>query len=369
MEKLRSEAYFRSSLETVPDAMIVIDEYGSMISVNAIAERMFGFEEAELIGKNIEMLMPCSDGEQHDTYLGHYLATSEPSVVGIGRITNALRRDGTSFPVNLSIGEAQVGDLRVFASFIRDLTAIHGNDVRFQELQGDIAHMSRVTAMGALATSIAHELNQPLTAITNYVETVSTLLADPEHGQLTVIRDALDDCAQQAIRAGQIVRRLRDFISRGETDRTIVGLARVISEASALALLGPSYSLLDFTIEMEPGEAKVLADRIQIEQVFVNLIRNAVDAMELSPLRRLAITCQRRDGMLVLAVEDSGPGLAKGIAERLFQPFFSTKATGMGVGLSICRSIVEAHGGKIWLERSAWGGAAMKFTLPEVFDE
>jgi two-component system sensor kinase FixL len=369
MDQLAGEDYFRSILDTVPDGLIVIDEQGLIISVSAIAEQMFGFTAADLVGENINKLMSSPDREQHDKCLSRYLATGQRHIIGKGRITSAKRQDGTTFPVNLSVGEAYIGGVRVFTGFIRDLTRNQSHEMQLHELQGELAHMSRVTAMGTLATSIAHELNQPLTAIANYVETVSMLLAEPEQGQLSMIREALDDCGQQAVRAGQIVRRLRDFISRGETDRMIIGLGRVISEASALALLGPNYSLLDFTVELAPGEAYVLVDRIQIEQVFVNLIRNAVDAMETTPLRRLAITCQRRDDMLLVSVEDSGPGFAVGAEEQLFQPFFSTKTSGMGVGLSICRSIIEAHGGKIWSEPSTMGGAALKFTLPEVTDD
>jgi len=311
--------------------------------------------------------MPSPDRERHDMYLSRYRATGERRIIGIGRITNARRRDGTMFPIDLSIGEAWVGDLRVFTGFIRDLTESQNTELRLHELQDELAHVSRVTAMGALATSLAHELNQPLTAIANYVETVSAMLADPQPEQLPILREALEDCARQAIRAGQIVRRLRDFISRGETDRQIVGLERLINEASALALVGGGTRPLDFSVHVEFGEAQVLVDRIQIQQVLVNLIRNAVEAMEFCALRRLEITCQHApDGMVVLSADDSGPGLAAEIEERLFQPFISSKSTGMGLGLSICRTIIEAHGGKIWAEPSPLGGLAMKFTLPEV---
>ena len=366
MERLGSEAYLRSILMTMPDAMIVIDDHGRIISFSPSAERMFGFIEADLLGEKIDRLMPSPDGEHHGMYLSRYLATNDPHIIGTSRVTSARRYDGTIFPIEMSVGEAQIDGSRIFTGFIRDLTVHHRAELRLHELKDELAHVSRVTAMGALATSIAHELNQPLTAIANYVETAGSLLAAPEPAELEMIREALDDCAQQAIRAGQILRRLRNFVSRGETDRLIVGIDQIVDEASALAFLGVGHRSLDFTVEMEPGEPQVLADRIQIEQVFVNLIRNAVEAMERSPVQRLAISSRRRDGMLLLAVEDSGPGIAAGMQERLFQPFTSTKSTGMGVGLSICRSIVESHGGRIWSEPSALGGTALKFTLPEV---
>jgi two-component system sensor kinase FixL len=370
VEGLGSEAYLRSILDSVPDAMVVIDDAGLILSFSATAERMFGFTEAELIGENVSTLMPSPDRERHDRYLSRYLATNERRMIGIGRIASARRRDGTMFPVDLSIGEAHIGDKRVFTGFIRDLTETQNIQMRLHEVQDELAHVSRVTAMGALAASIAHEINQPLTAIANYVETVGAMLAAPEPDQLPMIREALEDCAKQTIRAGQIVRRLRDFISRGETDRQIVGLERLISEASALAFVGAGGPPVDFTVQVEPGDAQVLVDRIQIQQVLVNLIRNAVEAMENLPLPRLEITCQRTDdGMLLVSTDDSGPGLAAGMDERLFEPFCSTKSTGMGLGLSICRTIIEGHGGKIWAEPSPLGGLALKFSLPEVFRE
>ena len=367
---LGSGAHLRSILNTVPDAMVVIDDSGCIISFSSTAEKMFGFAESDLIGENVSTLMPSPDRERHNMYLGRYLATNERRIIGIGRITNARRRDGTTFPIDLSIGEAQIGNQRVFTGFIRDLTERQNAEIRLHDLQDELAHVSRVTAMGALATSIAHELNQPLTAIANYVETAGLMLSDLQPEHLPIIREALDDCAKQAIRAGQIVRRLRDFISRGETERNIVGLERLINEASALAFIGVGNRSLDFAVRIEPEEVKVLVDRIQIQQVFLNLIRNAIEAMEPCQFRRLEVTCRRNsDGMLLLSVDDSGPGLAPEMGERLFQPFFSTKSTGMGLGLSICRSIIESHGGKIWAEPSELGGIAFQFTLPEVGDE
>ncbi|MGZ8349672.1 MAG: PAS domain S-box protein, partial [Allosphingosinicella sp.] len=235
---LAQEAHLRSILETIPDAMIVIDEQGLILSFSAAAEKMFGFSEAELLGENISTLMPSPDRERHDWYLERYLATGERKIIGIGRVTSARHRDGATFPIDLHIGEARIGKDRVFTGFIRDLTERQQTELRLHELQSELAHVSRVTAMGTLATSIAHELNQPLTAIVNYVETAQELLEKPDTEILAIVREALVECAAQSVRAGQIVRRLRDFISRGETERRIESLSRVINEASALAFVG-----------------------------------------------------------------------------------------------------------------------------------
>lgn len=358
------EAHLRSILETVPDAMIVIDERGRIISFSAAAETMFGYAESELLGENISALMPSPDRERHDGYLKRYFETGERRIIGIGRVTTARRRDGTTFPIHLHVGEAKIEDERVFTGFIQDLTERQETERKLHSLQSELAHVSRVTDMGTLATSIAHELNQPLTAIANYVETARDMLDDPDPSTLAILKEALDECAQQSIRAGQIVRRLRDFMSQGETERRIESLSRLISEASALALLGAREQGLDVEVRLDPAADRVLVDRIQIQQVLVNLMRNAIEAMAECSDRQLEISSlQQDDGFIRVTVSDSGPGLAPEVAEKLFQPFVTTKPEGMGIGLSLCQTIVKAHEGKIWAEPSRLGGTAFHFTL------
>lgn len=360
------EAHLRSILETIPDAMIVIDERGSILSFSATAEKMFGFQEAEVLGENVSALMPSPDRERHDGYLDRYLMTGERKIIGIGRVTTARHRDGSTFPIDLHIGEARIGDERVFTGFIRDLTERRQAELMLHDLQSELAHVSRVTAMGTLATSIAHELNQPLTAIANYVETASDLLENPDKETLEIVREALGECAAQSVRAGQIVRRLRDFVSRGETERRIESLTRVVNEASALALIGAGERGVEVQVKLDPLADKVLVDRIQVQQVILNLARNAIEAMAESPVRRLRISSRPIDGRRVeVMIEDSGPGLAPEVAERLFQPFVSTKSEGMGLGLSICHTIVHGHGGRIWADASMLGGTAFHFTLTD----
>jgi len=365
LREMGSASHLRSILETVPDAMVVIDETGRIISFSKAAERLFGFAEAELVGENVSTLMPSPDRERHDGYLQRYLKTGEKRIIGIGRLVTGRRRDGTTFPMELAVGEAKIGDERVFTGFIRDLTERQDYEKRLHTVQAELAHFSRVSAMGTLATSIAHELNQPLTAIANYVESASTLLAgDAGEQTIATIREALDECAKEAVRAGQIVRRLRDYISRGETEQQVISLARLVNEASALAFVGAGTQTVDMTIKIGENDL-VLVDRVQIQQVLLNLIRNAVEAMHDLPHGRLTISAvNRENGFIEVIVSDSGPGLAVEIAENLFTPFHSTKATGMGVGLSISRTIVEAHDGRIWADASPYGGTSFHFTLP-----
>lgn len=359
------EAHLRSILETAPDAIVVIDEKGFMLSFSTSAERMFGYREDEVLGENVSILMPSPDRERHDGYLERYMDTGERRIIGVGRVLTARHRDGATFPIELSVGEARIGDERVFTGFIRDLTERQQAELRVHDLQSVLAHVQRVSEMGTLATSLAHELNQPLTAIANYVETARDLLvAAPDEELLTVIREALDECASQSVRAGQIVRRLRDFIARGESERRVESLQRLITEASALALVGAGEHNLEVDVRLDPAADYVLVDRIQIQQVILNLIRNAIEAMANSPVRRLLVYSESQPGGLVrITVADSGPGLAQEVAERLFEPFRTTKQTGMGLGLSISAAIVQAHGGQIWAEPSKLGGTAFHFTI------
>jgi two-component system sensor kinase FixL len=360
-----TEAHLRSILATVPDAMVVIDENARILSFSAAAEKMFGYAESEVLSKNVNMLMPAPDRERHDGYLRNYLTTGVRKIIGIGRLTTARHRDGYTFPIELLIGEAWVGERRIFTGFVRDLTERQQTELRLQDLQSELAHVRRVSEMSTLATSLAHELNQPLTAIANYSESARMLLGGiPPSDTVTRLDGALEAVAAQVLRAGEIVRRLRDFMSHGGTSHRPESLPRLVTEANALALVGTREHGIEVEIDHDPNAERVLADRIQIQQVLVNLIRNAIDAMMDSPQRKLRIE-SRRDGERVrVSVQDTGSGLDSSVAARLFQPFITSKQSGMGVGLSICRTIIEAHGGDIWFESPSDGGTIFHFTLP-----
>jgi two-component system sensor kinase FixL len=362
---LEAEAHLRSILATVPDAMVVIDEAGLILSFSAAAEKMFGYSEDEVLGENVKLLMPSPDRERHDQYLINYLTTGVRKIIGVGRVTTALHRDGNTFPIELAVGEAWSGGHRIFTGFIRDLTERQQTLLRLQDLQSELAHVGRVSEMGTLASSLAHELNQPLTAVSSYCESARDLLDTPPDAEtLEMVREAMDEAAKQAIRAGQIVRRLRDFMSHGETERRVESLQRLINEANALALVGSREHGIDLQLALDPRADRVFVDRIQIQQVLVNLIRNAIDAMIDAPVRRLSIRTQSLGGQTRVTVEDTGSGISEPIAQQLFQPFVTSKQNGMGIGLSICRTIVQAHGGRIWFKPGTNGGTAFHFTLP-----
>ena len=362
----KRESHLRSILATVPDAMVVIDEMGRILSFSAAAEKMFGYAESEVIGENVAMLMPSPDRERHDGYLSHYRDTGERKIIGIGRVTTARHRDGYTFPIELSIGEAWLDETRIFTGFVHDITQRQKAELRLQDLQSELAHVGRVSEMGSLASSLAHELNQPLTAIANYCEAARDLLpAEGNDEALALVREALDEAAKETIRAGQIVQRLREFVRPGAADRRVESLARLVTEANALALVGTREHGIEVQVQLDPRADDVFVDRIQIQQVLTNLVRNAIDAMLDSPIRSLVIRSEASpDDLVTLTIEDTGSGIDPEIAPQLFQPFVSSKQHGMGVGLSICRTIVEAQGGRIWFEPRPEGGTAFHFTLP-----
>jgi len=366
-DALAREAHLQSILDTIPEAMIVIDERGIMRSFSSAAERLFGYRADEALEQNVKILMPTPYREDHDGYLQRYMQTGERHIIGIGRVVVGRRKDGSTFPMELAVGEMNSGNRRFFTGFIRDLTERQNTEARLQELQSELVHISRLTAMGEMASTLAHELNQPLSAISNYLKGSRNLLEDRSDENSTTIRNALDKAADQAMRAGQIIRRLRDFVSRGETERRAESIGKLVEEASALALVGVKDRGIHVRFEFDPSVDQVLADRVQIQQVLLNLIRNAMDAMETSEVRDLTIAITRTDkGLVRVSVIDTGSGIAPEVAKQLFQPFVTTKRDGMGVGLSISRTIVEAHCGQIWVEQNPLGGTIFHFTLPIV---
>jgi len=367
---MEREAHLQSVLDTVPDAMVVIDTRGIIHSFSATAERLFGYTADEAVGRNVSFLMPEPYRGQHDGYLARYMATGERRIIGIGRMVVGRRKDGSTFPVELAVGEMRSGDRRFFTGFLRDLTERQETQQRLQDLQAELIFMSRFTALGEMASTLAHELNQPLTAAASFMNGARRLLGHANPADIPTVRDAIDSAAEQMLRAGQIIKRLREFVARGESDRRPEDLRKLIEEASALALVGVKQTGVRVAFDFHPTIGMVLVDKIQIQQVILNLMRNAIEAMEAMPRRDLVVSTQPvDDNMTEVSVTDTGSGIAPEIAEKLFQPFVTTKRQGMGVGLSISRTIIEAHGGKLWAEPNPGGGTAFRLTLKNLTGE
>jgi two-component system sensor kinase FixL len=247
------EKHFRSILETIPDAMIVIDEHGIMQFFSSAAERQFGYAEPEAIGRNISKLMPEPDRSRHDGYLARYLKTGERRIIGIGRIVTGMRKDGTTFPMHLTIGEMHSGGKPYFTGFVRDLTEQQQTQARLQELQSELVHVSRLSAMGEMASALAHELNQPLSAISNYMKGSRRLLAGSTDANALKIETALDRAAEQAIRAGDIIRRLRNFVAREASEKRVESLSKMVEEAGALGLTGAREQGVFLRFNLDPA--------------------------------------------------------------------------------------------------------------------
>jgi len=308
--------------------------------------------------------MPSPYRESHDGYLERYLRTGERRIIGIGRVVVGERKDGSTFPMELSVGEMRSANERYFTGFIRDLTERQKTEARLQELQTELVHISRLTAMGEMASALAHELNQPLSAIANYLNGAKRILEDRTDDETRIVCGAIDKAADQSLRAGQIIRRLRDFVARGESERRVESINKLIEEANALALVGAKEHGVRVRLQIDPTQDLILADKVQIQQVLLNLLRNAIEAVAQTERKELVVSTRSLDrSMVEVAVADSGSGISPEVAPQLFHPFITTKPQGMGVGLSISRTIIEAHGGQIWNEPNPGGGAVFKFTL------
>ena len=328
------------------------------------AERLFGHARSAVIGRNVSVLMPSPYCEEHDRYMQRYIVTGEKRIIGTDRVVTGLRKDGSTFPMKLAVGEMRSGETRFFTGFIRDLTERQESEHQLQELQTELAHLSRLTAMGEMASTLAHEINQPLSAISNYLQGCNRLLEPIDHPNTPKIRDALSETTEQTLRAGHIIRQLREFVARGETEKSPENISKLVEEASALALVGAKEEGVRTHFRFASNTDGVLVEKVQIQQVLLNLMRNAIEAMHGCERKELLVTTSAPDGgKVTVSVADSGSGLSQEIADRLFQPFVTTKAAGMGVGLSISKRIVEAHGGEMWAEPNPEGGTRFRFTL------
>ncbi len=364
-ELLRNrEAHLKAVLATVPDAMVIIDKEGLIQNIGAIGERLFGYTEQEVQGKNVSMLMPEPYRSEHNSYLARYLATGERRIIGIGRVVVGQRKDGSTFPMELAVGEISSNAEHQFVGFVRDVTNRQEREQFLNELQSELLHVSRLSTMGEMASALAHELNQPLSAMTNYLQGSKRLLEGSSDERAGLMRDALEKAAEQAMRAGRIIQRLREFVARGETEKRVDSIKKLIEEASVLALVASKEQPVRLRLNFHPSIDLVVVDKVQIQQVLLNLMRNAIEAMQSSTRRELIVsTMPEVDDMVAVSVVDCGSGIDPAILSRLFQPFVSTKRQGMGIGLSICRTIVNSHGGKITVEPNPDGGTIFRFTL------
>ena len=359
---------YRAIIDTTVDGIVTIGVDGLIQSFNRAAERLFGYRADEVIGSNVSRLMPEPYRSRHDHFIEAYLTTGTARIIGIGREVEGQRKDGTIFPMDLAVGEVQLPDRRLFTGIIRDISQRRAMEAEARRRLDELAHVSRLAAMGEMATNLAHEVNQPLTAIITHAGACLRMLAsgnaDPE-----ILRDSLAQISRQGERAGAVIKRLRRFVRKGDREFSSESLNPIVRDV--LWLVGHELrgQRVGVVLDLEETLPEVPMDRVQIEQVVFNLVRNAIEAMETQAddhrklWLRTFVTEAEGQTAVAFSVRDSGPGFGAQDPQHFFEPYFTTKPTGMGQGLSICKSIIEAHGGSIAALPDG-GGAHLRFTIP-----
>jgi len=367
MDGHEAQIEFEAVLKTLVDGVIIIDRVGNMRLFNAASETIFGYGQDEVLGKNVKMLMPAPFKEEHDGYIQSYHETGERKIIGIGREVTGRRKDGSIFPMDLSVAETWLDGEPIFVGIIRDLTSRYATKKKFDQLQQEHFHMSRVAAMNEMGSAIAHELNQPLAASINYIETVKLLLGRDGPVDKDKLLMILGRAVEQTNRASEIIARMRGFIERGDVEKKACRLSEIVDASLRLAFLPFTNQDITLSVDISPELPDVFVNEVQIQQVLINLIKNACEAMFDIEGKSLHILARHdSEGYVEIMIADSGHGLSKSAMDELFVPFATEKPEGMGVGLSISQSIISHHGGQIWARKNDPHGTIFHFTLPTV---
>lgn len=357
-----SERRLKAVFDASMDAIVVIDSLGTILSVNPELRTQFGYANDEVVGRNLKLLMPADKAADHDKHLAAYLRGGDSGIIGRRRRVQGRRKDGTIFWVELAVMETKVAGEQLFIGFMHDLTPIETERRKAEAAQAELLHVARLSDMGEVTAGLAHEVCQPLTAILGFA---STTLRTLPAGTDSNIARGLAVIEAQAQVAADILKRFRAFIEKHEVQRTPENLTGLIQDALALASLRPGGRLMRTTLKPLPNGVEVQVDRVQVQQVLLNLLRNAMDAMEGQADPEIVIeTAMAKPGFVLVNVSDNGSGIDPRVATRLFTPFVTTKTLGMGVGLSLCKSIVLSHGGEISCVANKPRGAVFSFTLP-----
>ncbi len=359
------EAYFETLMNAAVDPIIVIDQNGRIEIFNKAAEEVFGYAASEILGENVSRLMPEPDRSAHDQYLINYHTSRNPRIIGVGREVVGLHKNGMKFPALMSVGEV-AGETPRFIGIMRDLSEHQRLEREVREMQSELAHATRLSELGEMTAGIAHEVNQPLTAISTYANACHRMLTN-EQFDATELLNTLHLITDQAQRAGEVVRRLRAFTKKRSSQRQLLEINTIIDTTNRLVEADIRARNFNLRKKLTPALPRVFVDNIQIQQVVLNLIRNAMDAMESAPARENVVTIESNlddDNCVRVSVSDQGTGLTEDIAEKIFDSFFTTKATGTGLGLSISRSIITAHGGILNYSHNQEDGVTFYFTLP-----
>jgi two-component system sensor kinase FixL len=359
-------AEFQALLDAAVDAIVVIDARGQILTFNRAAERMFGHAAADVVGKNVNVLMGEPYRAEHDGYMARYLATGEAHIIGKGREVEGRRANGESFPVSLAVGEAAGSGQRRFVGIIRDLSAKRAAEQRARSLEHRLAHVGRFNLMGEMAAGIAHEINQPLSAIATYAQAAKRVLQKPDV-DVGLLQDIYGKIDEQARRAGQVIDNLRKLIRKQEIDTQSLDVNRVVDDVMSLVEADARSEGIPVHVRKGVALPNVRADAVQVQQVLLNLTRNSVDAMRdgLAKERGIVVLTERAErGGVRITVTDHGHGVSPQLGDDIFHPFVTTKRDGLGVGLAISKTIVESYGGTLSYADNPVGGSIFSIELP-----
>ncbi len=380
-----AEDRFSALLDAAVDAIVLINPRGEITRFNLAAERLFGYTAEEVQGRNVNLLMPAPYRREHDGYMQHYLKTGQRKIIGIGREVVAQRKDGTTFPIDLSVGEFRSGEQHGFVGILRDTTERKQQEAELrrnseelrhmlddlgqtareaEELRARLTHVGRIGTLGEMVSGIAHEVNQPLTAIANYANACRRLLTTGQSKPADLV-STLEKISTQADRAGQVIRGLRNLVRRRDVVRELLDCNHLVREVARLVDFDLRQAGFRLVWNLAGEVPPVLGDGVQIQQVVLNLIRNGLDAMlERAQGDFIELSTRFRNGSVEICVCDCGPGLPPQAVEHLYEPFFTTKPQGIGLGLSICKSIVQSHDGELEHAAREGGGACFTVRLP-----
>ena len=367
---VESRTFSEAVVDTAADAIITIDANGDIENFNRAAQQMFGYSLEQARGQNASMLMPRQSDSDRNQFVARFPETDESWVVGTGREVNAQRRDGSVFPIYLSISEIRNRPERKFVGLIRDISAQRAAENEARQHREHLAHVDRLNMLGEMAAGIAHEINQPLTAISLFANAGNRLISAGKYERLPDIFEKLD---QHAYRAGTVIERMQSMARRQESTKEIFNCNTLVEEVAELAEAEARIRDINIAVEKEEELPAVAVDTVQIQQVALNLLRNGMESMQSVDCRNgRTIRLQSRlgdDGSVEIAVIDKGSGVSTEVADSIFAPFSTTKKSGMGMGLSISRSIIIAHGGHLDYHNNDHGGATFFFTLPAAEQE
>ncbi|MBX2851229.1 MAG: PAS domain S-box protein [Phycisphaeraceae bacterium] len=361
---------FDRLIESAATAALVADEQGDILLISDPALQLFGYERSELIGQSVQKLIPIRFHSEHDYHLASHLRNPAGGAMDVGRAVTGLHKDGQEIAVEVSLSPVTLGDRLLVAAWIRDDERRREMERELRSYHERLAHMGRVAFASEMVAGIAHELSQPLTASVNYAEAIQ-IYAESGKTEPEQLGELTQPLIEQVLRAGDIVRNLRDFVSGKNPKSCMVRIEDLIESAVRFLHNELNAASIRLEVQIEPGLPMIRCVEVQIAQVLDNLIRNAIDALSHLPIERRKVLLQATqiDGELRMTVTDWGDGVCDGASANLFDQFFTTKKVGMGIGLSICRSIVEQHGGEITQEKAEHGGAAFTFTLHGYQDE